>query len=61
MIRKTLKLLNSQETVTLLTLNLGAPVAWGPWLADIRRSPRDGIPAPTSTASSCARMHETAT
>ncbi|MCB1989773.1 MAG: hypothetical protein KDE69_15815 [Burkholderiaceae bacterium] len=46
MIRKTLKLLNSQETVTLLTLNLGAPVAWGPWLADIRRSPRDGIPAP---------------
>ena len=38
--RKTIKLLNSQETVTLLTLKLGTPVALGPWLADIRRTPR---------------------
>lgn len=44
--RKTLQQLNSQETITLLTLHLGTPVAWGPFLADIRRTPREGIPAP---------------
>lgn len=44
--RKTLTLLNAQETVTLLTLKLGTPVAWGPWLADIRRTPREGYPVP---------------
>lgn len=44
--RKTLKLLNSQEVTTLLTFNLGTPVAWGAWLADIRRAPREQYPEP---------------
>lgn len=47
MTRKTIKLLNTQETVTLLTLNLGAPVGWAAWLADIRRTPREGFPVPS--------------
>ena len=47
MTRKTIKLLNTQETVTLLTLHLGAPVGWAAWLADIRRTPREGVPVPS--------------
>lgn len=47
MTRRTIKLLNTQETVTLLTLHLGTPVAWGAFLADIRRTPREGIPVPS--------------
>ena len=47
MTRKTIKLLNTQETVTLLTLKLGTPVAWAAWLADIRRNPREGVPVPS--------------
>lgn len=47
MIRKTLRLLSIQQTVTQLNQKLpGATVAWYPFLADIRRSPREGIEAP---------------
>lgn len=46
MTRKTIKLLTQQQTATLLTMHLGSKPAWGPWLADVRRTPRPGIPAP---------------
>lgn len=40
-------LLDVQQTTALLVLRLGSPVAWTSWLADIRRTPREGkqIPA----------------
>ncbi|PUA99161.1 hypothetical protein C8C99_4044 [Acidovorax sp. 107] len=47
MIRRTLRLLSIQQTVTQLDSQLpGAAVAWYPFLADIRRSPREGTQAP---------------
>lgn len=46
MTRKTIKLLTTQQAATLLTLNLGTPVAWGAFLADVRRTPREGVPTP---------------
>ena len=47
MIRRTLRLLSIQQTVTQLDSQLpGATVAWYPFLADLRRSPREGSEAP---------------
>lgn len=40
-------LLDVQQTTALLVLKLGSPVAWAAWLADIRRTPREGKQVPT--------------
>lgn len=40
-------LLDVQQTTALLVLKLGSPVAWAAWLADLRRTPREGKRAPT--------------
>lgn len=46
MIRKTETMLDVQQTVALLVTWLGSPVAWAAWLADIRRTPREGKKVP---------------
>lgn len=45
--RRTGILLTTDETVALLVRRLGSPVAWGAWLADIRRNPREGVEPPS--------------
>jgi len=37
MTRKTARLCDLQQTIALLTKELGTPVAWAAWLADLRR------------------------
>lgn len=46
MARKTETQLDVQQTVALLVTRLGSPVAWAAWLADIRRTPREGKKVP---------------
>lgn len=46
MTRKTETLLDVQQTTALLVMRLGSPVAWAAWLADIRRTPREGKKVP---------------
>jgi len=41
MTRKTARLYNLQRTIALLTKELGTPVAWAAWLADLRRLDSD--------------------
>lgn len=45
--RRTGILLTTDETVERLIRRLGLPVAWGAWLADIRRNPREGVEPPS--------------
>ncbi len=44
---KTARLLDTQQTIAVLEPELGTPVAWAAWLADIRRTPRPGKKAPS--------------
>lgn len=44
--RKTETMLDVQQTVALLIVFLGSPVGWAAWLADIRRTPREGKKVP---------------
>ena len=46
-VRRTGILLTTDETVERLIRRLGSPVAWGAWLADIRRNPRKGVEPPS--------------
>lgn len=46
MTRKTETMLDVQQTVALLIVFLGSPVGWAAWLADIRRTPREGKKVP---------------
>ncbi len=45
-VRRTETLLSIEETIAVLVRRLGTPVAWAAWLADIRRTPREGYPVP---------------
>lgn len=44
--RKTETMLDVQQTITLLVAHLGSPVGWAAWLADLRRTPREGKKVP---------------
>lgn len=44
--RKTETMLDVQQTIALLVAHLGSPVGWAAWLADIRRTPREGKKVP---------------
>lgn len=46
MTRKTIPLIDSQRAAARILLKLGAKVSWPAWLADIRRTPREGYPVP---------------
>lgn len=39
-------MLDVQQTIALLVAHLGSPVGWAAWLADIRRTPREGKKVP---------------
>lgn len=43
---KTAKFFDTNHVVAILVKNLGTPVAWGPFLGDIRRKDREGVNPP---------------
>jgi len=45
--RKTAPLLDTAQVVAVLTKHLGNPVAWGPFLQDVRRTTRPGKTPPS--------------
>jgi len=46
MTRRTIPLFDSQRVAAQLLIELGPVVQWPAWLVDVRRTPREGIPAP---------------